>query len=96
MSVTNKNEILESIGKNLPGVIFYRFVRHFNGDLECDFISDNIIKLSGYSSEEIILKPELLSNLVLPKYLPYIAENVEKSFKEHCNFEIIVECNSIA
>lgn len=96
MSTTNKNEILESIGRNLPGVFFYRFIRHLGGDLECDYISDNIIKLTGYSSEKIIKHPKLLRKMVLPKYLPYIAEQTEKSFREHCNFEVEVECNSVS
>ena len=33
--------------------------------------------------------------MIIPKYLAYIVAKAEKSYKEHCNFEIEVECNSI-
>lgn len=95
MRAPNTIEILESLGRNLPGVIFYRFIRHLGGELECDFISENIVKLTGYTSEEIIKQPSLLEKMVLPKYSDYIAENTDKSFRQHCNFDVEVECYSV-
>ena len=95
MRASKISEILESLGRNLPGVFFYRFIRHMGGGLECDFISENIVNLTGHSAEEIIKNPSLLKSMVLPEYLDYIAENTENSFRHHTNFEIELECNSI-
>ncbi len=96
MRASDQHDILISLGKNLPGVIFYRFIRRKDEKLSCDFVSENIVNLTGHTAEEVIANPSILKSFVLPEYIPYIDENTQKSFKEHCNFEVEIECNSIS
>ncbi len=95
MRAIDQHEILMSLGKNLPGVIFYRFIRKKDEGLSCDFVSENIVNLIGHTAAEVIAKPGILRDFILPEYLPYIDENTQRSFKYHCNFEIEIECNSL-
>lgn len=95
MRATDQHEILLSLGKNLPGIIFYRFIRKKDEALSCDFVSENIVDLTGYTAEEVIANPGILRNFILPEYLPHIDENTQRSFKDLCNFEIEIECNSL-
>lgn len=95
MSSSIKSEILESLGKNLPGLIFYRFIRRKGGDLECDYISESIFQLIGKTAEEVKKNPVLLRTCVMPEYLSLIQENTELSFRTLKDFNVEVEIQSI-
>lgn len=95
MSSSLKSEILESLGKNLPGLIFYRFIRRKGKDLECDYISESIFQLIGVTAENVKKNPAILRTCILPEYIPTVKENTENSFKTLCNFNVDIEVQSI-
>ena len=95
MRTTDENEILYALGRNLPGIIFYRFIRKKDGDLYCDYVSENILNLIGKSSDEVLKDPSILRDFVLPEYLPYIAAKTKESFIYHNDFEVEIEFKTL-
>lgn len=94
MDSSTKNEILDILGKNLPGVIFYRFIREHDGTTTFDYISENVKLFTGHTSEEVISNPTLLLSTALPKYHDYIQQKKEESFNNLSIFDIEIECQS--
>jgi PAS domain S-box-containing protein len=89
-----KNEILDILGKNLPGVIFYRFIRSKKGEIVFDYISENAEQFTGHSTTEIIANPQYLFGTALPEYNSILKEKQEESFENFSIFNIELECQS--
>lgn len=89
-----RHEIFEILGKNLPGVIFYTFVRSKSGDTAISYISKNVEQFTGHSIKEVIANPQYLFQTALPKYLPLVLEKQEESFRNLSIFEVEIECQS--
>lgn len=94
MISSSKNEILEILGKNLPGVIFYRFIRSKNGETVFDYISENAERFTGHTINEILENPQCLFETALPQYLSILNEKQKEAFNNFSIFNIEIECQS--
>lgn len=76
-----KQENCNPLVDNMKGFIGFRLDRNF-GPL---FIEGEIEELTGYSKEDLLSGRAKCAEIIVPEYMPYIQENIQKlaSNQEH-------------